>query len=446
VPPEQLDAFLALAARRDVEAAVLGTFTDSGLFVLRHGDRLVGRLDMDFLHEGCPRLEMEARWVPPVVPAPRPPRRGARTAALKALLADLNLCSKEFKSRSYDGEVKGLSVGKPFVGVHSDIPADATVMRVEYGSREGMILAEGINPFYSDLDTYAMMASIIDEAVRRILSVGGRLGHIAGLDNFCWPDPVVSESNPDGAYKMAQLVRANKALYDLTTAYGVPCVSGKDSMKNDSVRGGRRISIPPTVLFSTIAKMDDVGRLVTLDFKRAGDAIYVVGTTWDERGASAYHRWLAREQGAPDAVGGCVPTVDPAAALALYRAMGEATARGLVRSSHTPTQGGLAVAWAFAALGGDLGAELALDAVPTGEPGLDDDALLFSESNSRFVLTCAPERAAELEAVFAGCPCAKVGVVTEARALRVTHGAERVLIDAPLDALRRAFTRTLHGL
>ena len=444
VPPETVEALLALARRRDVEATVIGAFTASGAFVLRHGARVVGRLDLNFLHEGCPKMSLEARWAPPRVAAPRPLRAGSRHRALLGLLGALNVCSKEFKSRQYDGEVKGLSVVKPFVGVHSDVPSDATVTRIAYDSNAGLILAEGINPFFSDLDTYTMMASVIDEAVRRVISAGGQLGRIAGLDNFCWPDPVLSEKTPDGPYKLAQLVRANQALYDVCTAYGVPPISGKDSMKNDSVRGGRKISIPPTVLFSTIAKLDDVRRAVTMPFKQSGDAIYVIGLTRNELGASEFHRWLAAGQGTPHAYGGQAPGLDTALALALYRAMGAATQAGLLHSSHTPTLGGLAVAFALAALGGDLGADLRLDAVPgADDPG--DDALLFAESNSRFVVTCAPDQTAALEAIFRGLPCARVGAVTTARTLRISSG-DRLLVDAELDILRKAFKKTLDGI
>ena len=431
VQPETVSEFLALAKRRDVEATVLGQFTDSGAFVVRYGDKIVGRLDMEFLHEGCPRMTIEAKWTPPAIPSPKLPRKGDRRRALLKLLGRLNVCSKEFKSRMYDGEVKGLSVIKPFVGVHADMPSDASVMRIEHGSNEGLILAEGVNPFYSDLDTYPMMASVIDEAVRRVISVGGRLGQIAGLDNFCWPDPVLSEKNPDGPYKMAQLVRANKALYDVTTAFKVPPISGKDSMKNDSVRGGRKISIPPTVLFSAIAKMDDVGRAVTMNFKKPGDLIYVIGLTKNELGASEFFRMLAAEQGAPSNYGGEAPKLDIRQALAIYRAMGEATNAGLLRSSHTPTLGGLAVAFALAAVGGELGAEIDLAAVPTEDPaspgkaglrgasGVTEDGRLFAESNSRFVVTCAPENAAAIESLFHGLPCAKVGMVTPERTLKI---------------------------
>lgn len=440
VPPERLDALLALAARRDVTATVLGSFTRSGALVVRHGTRTVARLDLDFLHDGCPRMTLEAHWQPPSPAPPRRPRAGPRNRVLQQLLAALNVCSREDKARQYDGEVKGLSVVKPLVGVRSDMPADAAVMRVEHGATAGLVMAEGINPFYSDLDTYSMTAGVVDEAVRRVVSAGGAWGRIAGLDNFCWPDPVASPAHPDGAYKLAQLVRAGRALYDLTRAYGVPCISGKDSMKNDSLRGGRRISIPPTVLFTSLGRIDDVRRAVTMCFKQPGDLIYVAGTTRAELGASEYYRLLARRQGRPADIGGRVPQVDPPAAAALYRAMDAAIRRGLLRSSHTPTLGGLAVACALAALGGDLGAVVDPAAFPAAEP-LDDDARLFAESHSRFLLTCRPEDAAELEAQFHGLPVRRVGRVTTERRLVV---GDRV--DAGLDDLRRAFRNTLRGL
>jgi phosphoribosylformylglycinamidine synthase subunit PurSL len=445
VPPEKVDALLALAARREVEATAMGIFTDSGALIVRYGDRVVGCLELEFLHEGGPRMQIEARWQPPQIASPQLPRRGSRNRHLTGLLRSLNVCSKEFKSRQYDGEVKGLSVVKPFVGVNSDVPSDATIMMVEHGCREGIILAEGINPSYSDLDTYHMMASVIDEAVRRVISVGGRLGHIAGLDNFCWPDPVLSEKTPDGPYKMAQLVRANKALYDITTAYKVPAISGKDSMKNDSVRGGRKISIPPTVLFSTIGKIDDIRSAVTMHFKNAGDSIYVVGLTKEELGGSEFFRLLAQEQGTPASYGGNVPALDIARALATYRAMNEATAAGLLHSSHTPTLGGLAVAFALPAIGGDLGAEIDLSRLAC-DGTLGDDAKLFAESNSRFVITCAPDKEIAFEALFRDLPYARVGKVTEQKRVQIVGESGRKLLDIDIDALRRAFKETLHGV
>jgi phosphoribosylformylglycinamidine synthase len=445
VPPEKVDALIELAHRRDVEANALGAFSDSGELVLRHQDRMVACLDMDFLHGGCPRMDIEARWKPPAIPPLPAPTPGPRTTVLLDMLKQLNICSREFKSRNYDSEVKGLSILKPFTGKQADVPSDASVVLADHGSRQGVVVADGINPFFSDLDTYHMMASVIDEGVRRIISVGGRPDRIAGLDNFCWPDPIESEANPDGAYKMAQLVRANQGLYDTTTAYGVPCISGKDSMKNDSVRGGRRISIPPTVLFSTIGIMEDINQTVTLSFKRPGDVICVMGLTRDELGASEFARLMARRAMTPEAVGGQVPTLDTDLALRIYAEMGNATAARMLRSCHTPTLGGLGTGLALCCLGGDLGAHVELAALPVAGP-LTDDAALFAESNSRFILTCTEEEWPNLESLFDGLPFARVGTVTDEPRL-VIHGRRgRKRVDAPLARMRKSFKETLHGI
>jgi phosphoribosylformylglycinamidine synthase len=244
---------------------------------------------------------------------------------------------------------------------------------------------------------------------------------------------------------MAQLVRANKALYDVTTAYKVPPISGKDSMKNDSTRGGRKISIPPTVLFSTIGKIDDIWRAVTMYYKKPGDAIYVIGVTKNELGASEFFRMLARDGGNPASYGGRAPSLDIPSALALYRAMNAATDREILHSSHTPTLGGLAAAFALAAIGGDLGSDIDLTLLDC-DGNLSDDEKLFSESNSRFVVTCDQRNAPVLEEIFRGLSAVRVGEVAEERRLRVTGDGGRELINVEIDALRRAFMGTLYGV
>ena len=256
-----------------------------------------------------------------------------------------------------------------------------------------------------------MMASVIDLAVRRTVAAGGKPGTIAGLDNFCWPDPVKSAKTPDGDYKMAQLVRANEALYDYTKAFTVPCISGKDSMKNDSTRGGKKISIPPSVLFSTIAKIDDVSKAVSLDFKKVGDDVYVIGLTKDELGGGEFFAMLG-------ATGNKVPKVDAKSALKTYKAVNKIVEGSLASSIGTPAIGGLAIALAKAAMGGRLGVEIDLAKVPV-EGQLTAQEILFSESNSRFVMTSAPGNAAKIEKALKGIPFAKVGKVTAEKALKL---------------------------
>jgi phosphoribosylformylglycinamidine synthase len=352
------------------------------------------------------------------------------------MLGRLNICSKEAWVRQYDHEVQGTSVVKPFVGAENDGPSDAAVLRPLLESHLGIIVANGICPRYGDIDTYHMVASAIDEAVRNVVAVGGRIGRIAGLDNFCWPDPIPSPTNPDAEHKLAQLVRANQALYDYCLAYDLPCISGKDSMKNDYRVGDTRLSIPPTVLFSAVGVIDDVTKVVTMDAKRPGDVVYVLGVTRAELGGSEYYA-LQRQ------LGSSVPHVDAAAARRLYGALATAVARGLVASCHDCADGGLGVALAETAFAGGFGMHVDLRAVPR-MGALRDDVLLFSESPSRFVVTVRAENAAAFEATLAGLPCAALGMVTDTGVFRALGQSGAVLIEAGIERLKVAWQQPLN--
>ena len=442
VPPENLEAYLALSARRRVESTPLGRFTTDGLFRVRHGERTVALLDMEFLHRGDPPYELKARFIRKRFEEPEVRLRD-HGQALRAMLRRLNLCSREEKCRQYDHEVKGRTVIKPFVGERFDVPSDASILLAEHGGLEGIVLAEGVNPFYSDIDTYWMAASVVDEAVRRVVAAGGDLDWLAGLDNFCWPN-VVKESMPERAHKLAQLVRANEGLYDFCRAYGLPLISGKDSMSNDSTLTDPPISIPPTLLVSVVSRIADVRQAVTLDPKAAGDLLYILGRTEEELGGSELYRWYGEEERGKAYIGNWVPHVDSGRALLLYRALGRAMRRGLVRSAHTPGIGGLAAALARLGLAGGFGLEADLRRLPGGAAG--DVARLYAESNSRFLVTVAPAAAGGFEELFKGLPCARLGRVRPDDRLVVTGTGGRVILRERLAALRREWQAPLAGM
>jgi phosphoribosylformylglycinamidine synthase len=451
VGPDRIERFLDLARRRQVEATVLGEFTADPYFHVLYGDETVAYLSMEFLHEGDPDLDLEAQWSPPRFDEPPAAARATPqdlNATVPAMLRRLNLCSGETKARHYDHEVKGLSVIRPYVGTGNDVPADATVFLARHGSLSGFVLSEGINPFYSDIDTRAMAMSVVDEAVRRQLCAGARLDRIALLDNFCWPDPVQSDRTPDGRYKLAQLARACRGLYEACRAYGTPLISGKDSMKNDSAMGGVKISVPPTLLASAIGKIDDVTNAVTLEPRAVGDFVFIVGTTRDECGGSEYFRFLGERDGADAAlgeprayVGNDVPRLDPRETLPLYRAIDRAQRDALIQSATTPGKGGLALSLARCVMAAGLGLDLDLGDCPD-LAGLAPDAALFSESNGRFVVTSSPDDAARLAELFRGLPCRCVGRVVEEPRLRVRSG-EQPWLDLDADQLKKAFKERL---
>jgi len=392
-------------------------------------------LDMEFMHSGLPEMVLEARWEPPRNPEPDFTEPKDLTGALHEMLSMLNVCSKEYVIRQYDHEVQGGSVIKPLMGAENDGPTDAAVLRPVLDSMTGVVVSSGICPKFSDIDAYNMMACAIDEAIRNNIAVGGNLNHMAGLDNFCWCDPVQSETTPDGRYKLAQLVRANRALYDTTVAFGVPCISGKDSMKNDFKIGDVKISIPPTVLFSVLSVIGDARRTCTSDLKEAGDLVYVLGVTRDEVGGSEYLR-------ARGFIGNSVPRVDADSAKKLYLSVSGAIGDGLVRSCHDISDGGLGAALAECAFGGGLGMDVDLTAVPY-EGGGRMDYLLFSESASRFVATVAEDDAKAFEKALDGNAFAKVGRVRSDTVLRLTGTGGGAVAEADIRDLKESWKRTL---
>ncbi|GAB3290036.1 phosphoribosylformylglycinamidine synthase subunit PurS [Hymenobacter humi] len=451
VEPGKMTELLTLGQEMEVELTDIGYFTADGFLDVRFDGAPVARLNMEFLHEGVPRKILEAEWTGMNEELRMKNEELAMTAAnsslltphssfdytatLGQLLGSLNICSRESVIRQYDHEVKGRTIVKPLMGATGQAPQDAAVVRFNFESWEGVAVSNGILPRYGDLDAYHMSAGAFDEAVRQIIAVGGRLPNLTpgdGIfwsvnDNFCVPDSVYDPViNPDGKQKLAKLVRMCEALRDATAAYCIPLTSGKDSMKNDFKADGVKISVPPTVLYSMTAKMEDVRRAITSDFKQADDAVYLLGETHDELGGSEFYALHGQ-------LGANVPKVDFEKAKALYTLVGQANDQHLIQSCHDLSDGGLAVALAECTFGYDCGATVELP-----ENGLSLPVQLFSESHSRFLTTVAPEDVVAFEQLL-GSRAARLGTVTKEPRLVVRHGSREV-ISADSDVLRSIWT------
>jgi phosphoribosylformylglycinamidine synthase II len=429
VPPETLDLLLKIFANEDVEAAVIGEFTNDKRLQLDYQGAMVCDMDMAFLHKGYPQLQLEAVWNTPRFDEPEfiP---GDIKAELIKLLGSWNTCSKEWVIRQYDHEVQGGSVLKPLVGVNSDGPGDATIIRPVLSSDMGAIIANGINTRYGDIDPYWMAASAIDEALRQVIAVGGNLNKVALLDNFCWG----SASRPE---MLGALIRAAQACHDMSLAYGVPFISGKDSLNNEFMFEGKIISIPHSLLISAVGVMDNVKKTVSMDLKRMGDSIYIIGVTGNDLGGSEYFA-------AHNAIGNNVPRVDPIQSRKNMEALSTAIDMGLVRACHDCSEGGLGVALAEMAFAGGLGATVYLKAVPRTGPIYRNDYILFSESNSRFLVEVSPASEAKFMKAMAGIPMASIGHVSETEYLEI-HGLTEgdVVIKASLAELKEAWQKPL---
>jgi phosphoribosylformylglycinamidine synthase len=415
VPQQRLARFLDLCRAEDVEATVIGAFTDDKrLHVSYHGQTLVD-LDMAFLHDGRPQRQMEALWTPPATWTQSAPDASPRAlrSALISLLAHPNIATKEPIVRSYDHLVQGRTVQGPLGGVEGDAPMNAAVIQPRHAEPIGLAIGCGINPRYGLIDPYWMALACCDEALRNVVAVGGDPYRTSLLDNFCWGDP----REPD---RLAGLVRAAAGCRDVAEVWSTPFISGKDSLNNEyRDASGQRVPIPPTLLISALAVVPDVAQTVTSDLKAAGNLIYLVGRTRNELGGS--HYLLLQDE-----LGTAVPRVDLIQARRTFRALHAAIKAGLVRACHDLSEGGLAVAAAEMMIGGGLGLDLDLAAMIMDDDCANDAILLFSETPSRFLVEIPSSESETFGALMEGVEVRLLGFVSAEPVLRVDgiHGNE----------------------
>ena len=434
VPPENVEALLALFEKRGVQAWDIGEFTKEERAVVMAGGKKIMDMTMDFLHDGLPKKTLKTTFTPSEHPEPELESAPDIAALMTTMLARPNVASWANVSTQYDYNVQGSAVLGPLQGV-GYVSAEAAVSRPVLKSPKGVVTSHGLAPRYSDIHTYHMASCAIDTAVRNAIAIGAPLDHLALLDNFCW----CSSDEPE---RLGQLKQATKACYDVAVAYGTPWISGKDSMFND-FKGydadgeAADISIPPTLLVSGIGVMADHTKAVSLDVKMAGDKVYVLGLTKDELGGSEYFDELGF-------VGNTVPQVDIGTAKKRYQAYHQAIKKGLVASSLPVHFGGLGTALAKTAIAGHLGLSIDLNAISTTAP-LPLDKLLFSESQSRLLVTVAPENERAFETIFAEQAIACIGNVTEEKSLKLMQGTDSVATLA-LENLEKAYKGTWENL
>ena len=325
--------------------------------------------------------------------------------------------------------MQGGSVLKPLVGAANDGPGDAAVIQPLPDSSRGLIISNGINPKYGDIDPYWMAASAIDEALRQVIAVGGSLEQVALLDNFCW-------GNPEKPDRLGDLVRAAQACYDIAVVYGAPFISGKDSLYNEYETGEESICIPPTLLISAMGVMKDAGKAVSMDCKQAGNLVYIIGDTYNELGGSHYYA-------IHDYIGNSVPKVRAEKGKKLMDNLAATMDKGLVKACHDLSEGGIGVAAAEMAFAGGLGMQVNLGNVTLGESIDRDDYILFSESNTRFLAEIAPEDKEVFERIMSGSACARIGKITDSGQLEIIGRDGKNLLDSSISDLKESWQKPL---
>lgn len=434
VPEQNWDRFQEIMDKYRVEATVIGRFNDSNRCVVRYEGATVMDLDMEFLHNGTPLPQLKTNYQKTELSEPEIPRAGSLSQEILQMMGRMNIASFANVSTVFDHEVQGGSIVKPLQGL-GKVNGSATVYKPDYNSWKGIVISQGLNPLYSDIDTYHMAASAIDTAIRNAVAAGGNIDHMALMDNFCW----CSSNDP---YRLGQLKEAVRACYEYAVGFGTPYISGKDSMFNDfsgydGDNNPVQISVPPTLLVSSLSVVEDVRHSLTMDPKVEGDLVYVIGETKNELGGSEYY--YSRGE-----LGANVPQVDVTKAVEMYRTFYLAVRKGLLASAMSVSIGGLGAALGKMVVASKLGLDVDLRNVDCGnlteELKTDRDRvdseekLLFSETQSRIVVTINPTKRERFEALFRGHSISLIGRVTKFVAGNSSNLTNCALEEIPADS------------
>ena len=426
VEPAKLDEFMAITHRWDVEATVVGEVTDGKhLEVFWLDEQIIDVPPRSVAHDGpvYNRPMQRPAYLDGLqgnVPddLARPTDGEGLKAALLALMASPNLCDKSWITNQYDRYVMGNTA--------LAMPDDSGVVRVDEETGRGVAISTDCNSRYAQLDPYAGAQLALAEAYRNVATAGAVPLAISDCLNFGSPE------DPGVMWQFAQAVRG---IAEGCKTLGIPVTGGNVSLYNQT----GDVAIHPTPVVAVLGVMDDVARRTPSGWKtptlnEPGQAIYLLGTTADEFGGSAW------TQVAHDHLGGLPPRVDLEEERRLGEILVNASRDGLVDAAHDLSEGGLAVALAEACLRNGVGARIWLDHV-CARDGVDAFTLLFSESTGRAIVAVPPTDAARFTDLCTarGFACAHIGEVDgEARALDIQGQ-----FTLPLTELRAAHTPTL---
>jgi len=424
VEPARLEEFMAITRRWDVEATVVGEVTDGkNLEVFWADEQIIDVPPRSVAHDGPvynrpmqrpAYLDALQASVPDDLP--RPSDGDGLRAALLALMASPNLCDKSWITDQYDRYVMGNTA--------LAMPDDAGVVRVDEETGRGVAISTDCNSRFAKLDPFAGAQLALAEAYRNVATAGAVPMAISDCLNFGSPE------DPGVMWQFAEAVRGISAG---CRTLGIPVTGGNVSLYNQTAD----VAIHPTPVVAVLGVMDDVARRTPSGWKTPGQDIYLLGTTADEFGGSAW------TQVAHDHLGGLPPHVDLDRERRLGEILVDASRQGLVEAAHDLSEGGLAVALAEASLRNGVGARIWLDEV-CGRDGVDAFTVLFSESAGRAIVA-VPHSDQVLFADLCdtrGFPHSCIGVVGDEGSPLDVQGQ----FNLPLTQLRTAHTSTLPAI
>src|SRR5206468_6366531 len=382
----------AIAAKWELAATPIGKVTDDGMYRCTWQGKVVVEIPGQKLVDDCPVYYPEAQEDPRIAAlraaAPtHDARRTSPTDALLALLDAPSVASKKWVFEQYDSTVQAGTVIPP--------GGDAGVLRVRH-EEFGIAVKTDCNSRYVRLEPYEGGKATVAEAARNVACTGARPLGITDCLNFGSPE------RPEIFYQFREACRG---IADACRALGTPVTGGNVSFYNESPSG----AVDPTPVVGMIGLLARADRAVPSHARASGDVVFVLGETRAELGGSTY--WEVCH----DFLGGQPPRVDLEVEKRLIELFVTGAERGLFRSAHDCSHGGLGVALAEVAMGGpyqEAGFGLDVDLTPHAAR-LTSHELLFSESHGRAVITCPQDRVGAIQALAGelGVPCHRAGKV-----------------------------------
>jgi len=430
IAPHNIDGFLAVCQKYNVEATVLGVFDGSHRLTVNYGESNVAELDYEFLMNGLPQRTMLAHWEPESIPEQKPeaPANQAEwVERIKAVMSHGNVCSKEPIVRQYDHGVQGGNVVSPFGGKTQQGPNDALVIRPILDRPYGMVQAHGMNPILNRIDPYEGTIWAIAEAAANYVSAGGNIAEAAAVGNYIWPFP--------DEESMGSLDRSVDAAVDMMHVLELPVISGKDSLSSTYRGKDGVIKIPPVYAFSIFGRIPDVEKTMTTDIKTPGKSrLYMIGKPSAGLGGSTYYD-------VTDSSSAELPKVDIQELPKTLKAIQKLIAEGVISACHDVSEGGLIAAVAEMCIGGQSGADLTLP------NQADRESFLFHETAGCFIVEVPETTNVYLKFQPGEVAITQIGQTTQFSGITARQYSDSLgyttLFDVPVDELKDAWQQPM---
>lgn len=412
---------LRVCKKHNVPCTVIGRFTGDNKLRLSYQGRMVADLDMQFLHKGCPKSEKVSVWKKQTRSNPKKPKLDLSKALLR-LLKDPNICSKSTLAHQYDSSVQGRTFVGPLIGGGEYVHSDVTVRQISPNSYLGVALSIAINPHITTLNPRRMSRWIISQSLAKLAASGADVSKAALLDNFSW-------GNPSKQEVLGELVESLLGCRESVEGFKIPFISGKDSLNNEYKEANKEISIPGTLLLTAVAPIRDVRGAVNYGFNSEGSLVFYIGFPDGSMGGSYFNKLCKYMGGEP-------PKIDFERANGLFKRFLKASDSRLIKSAAAIGKGGLGVTLAKMCLASSLGASVDITLIKN-KTEMKDYQILFSESDTGFVIEAEKSKTKKLKAIF-GDYLFKIGAVSE-KNLSVTSSKE--IIDVSINTLAKSYLR-----